>query len=207
MAENTNNISIDGAELFSDCLAQATMIVKQVMPFHYTNATPDAELDVRDVIGHMLAIIESVPTVLSGDKAKLVVNDDLYDEDELDVDSADLSSRWQLAADQAEAVSSAVEFEDTVSYNGEQKVIEDIMTRIAGDLLIHTWDLGEAIGMPVRFKPNVAEAVMETTIVPNESMLSRCTFFAGPIDPPANADLQARLLALFGRSYTWRSAS
>ncbi len=207
MADNTNIITIDGAELFSDCLAQATMVVKQVMPIHYANATPDAELDVRDLIGHMLAIVESLPAVLSGAKVKLRLSDDMYDEDELDVDSTDLSSRWQLAADQAEAISSEVDLEDMVLHDGEQTAIENIMTRIAGDLLIHTWDLGEAIGMPVRFKPNVAEAVMETTIVPNKLMLSSHMLFAEPIDPPANADLQARLLALFGRSHAWRSAS
>ncbi|MDL2342011.1 MAG: hypothetical protein QFB87_02965 [Patescibacteria group bacterium] len=85
--------------------------------------------------------------------------------------------------------------------------IEDFLIELAGDLLIHAWDLGEAIGMPVRFAPEVAAAVMETTVAPNKFMLSNHPLFTEPIDPPANADLQARLLALFGRSYAWRTAS
>ena len=205
MAQNTNSLNIDGIELFNDCLAQATRIVKQVLPSHFTNATPDAEWDVRDLTGHMLAMLESVPSVLAGTKTE--ITDDLFDEAEIDSEIIDLSMLWQAAADRAEAAMAEVDIEDTVRRNGDQTAVEDFLIEVAGDLLIHAWDLGEAIGMPVRFQPNVAEAVMETTVVPNKLMLSSHTLFTEPIDPPANADLQARLLALFGRSHAWRTAS
>ena len=204
MAGNINSLNIDGIELFSDCLAQATLIVKQVLPSHYTNATPDTEWDVRDLTGHMLALIEAVPAALYGSN-ELV--DEPYDEQDMDNAGLDLSVQWQAAVDRVEAAVSEVDAEETVLYHGEQTAVENLLIEVAGDLLIHAWDLGEAIGMPVRFKPTVAEAVMETTIVPNKLMLSSHTLFAEPIDPPANADLQARLLALFGHSHAWRTAA
>ena len=205
MANNIQNLNIDGVELFNDCLAQATLIIKQVLPSHFTNATPDAEWDVRDLTGHMQAILDAVPDMLRGTKTELT--DDMYEEVNLEDDASDLSVQWQLAADRAEATLAEIDVEDTILYNGKQTAVENVLTEVAGDMLIHAWDLGEAIGMPVRFQPRVAEAVMETTVVPNKLMLSSHTLFAEPIDPPANADLQARLLALFGRSYAWRTAS
>lgn len=204
MAQDTANLNIDGTELFSDCLAQATLVVKQVLPTHLTNATPDAEWDVRDLTGHMLALLESVPRVLSG--SATAVAEDLHDEDLLETETTDLSMAWQAALDKAEAIIIDIDAEDTVMHNGEQTAVENFLIEVAGDLLIHAWDLGEAIGMPVRFQPAVAAAVLETTIVPNTVMLSSHTLFADPIDPPANADFQARLLALFGRSLAWRTA-
>ena len=204
MANNLDSLNIDSVELFFDCLSQATLIVKQVLPTHYTNATPDAEWDVRDLTGHMLALVEAVPAVLDGGND--LVNEQ-YEEHDINNTGLDLSVQWQAAVDRVEAAVSEIDSEETVLYHGEQTAVENLLIEIAGDLLIHAWDLGEAIGMPVRFQPTVAEAVMETTIVPNKVMLSSHTLFAEPIDPPANADLQARLLALFGRSHAWRTAT
>ncbi|MBC7707703.1 TIGR03086 family protein [Polaromonas sp.] len=205
MANTNKTINIDGVDLFGDCLSQATLIVKQVMPSHFANATPDPEWDVRDLTSHMIAILESVPATLSG--SALEAKDEVSDDADVDAPEDDLSARWQQAADRTEAAISEIDFEDTVLHGEQQITVESLLIELAGDLLIHAWDLGEAIGMPVRFSPSVAEAVMETTVVPNRLMLNSHTLFTESIDPPANADLQARLLALFGRSYAWRTAS
>lgn len=204
MAGKSDNLNIDGVDLFGECLAQATLVVKQVLPAHATNATPDSELDVRDLTSHMLTMLESVPAVLHGTATE--IDYDAYEADELAGGTTDLSMQWQTAADQAEAAVAEIDLDDTVSYSGEQTAVENFLTDVAGDLLIHAWDLGEAIGMPVRFPTIVAEAVMETTVVPNKLMQGSHSLITESIDPPANADLQARLLALFGRSYAWRSA-
>lgn len=202
MAGNSDNLNIDGVDLFGECLDQATLVVKQVLPAHATNATPDSELDVRDLTSHMLTMLESVPAVLRG-----IATEIEYEADELAGGTTDLSMQWQTAADQAEAAVAEIDLDDTVMYNGEQTAVENFLTDVAGDLLIHAWDLGEAIGMPVRFPTIVAEAVMETTVVPNKLMLGSHSLITESIDPPANADLQARLLALFGRSYAWRTTA
>ena len=204
MVSNVNNMNLDAAELFNECLSQATVVIKQVLPSHLANATPDSESDVRDVINHMLTILAAVsPT----DVPSPVDMETDPEEAVLDQPIADLSVQWQLAADKAEASVEETDPEDSILYQGEPIVFEDFMTQVAGDLLIHAWDLGEAIGMPVRFAPAVAEAVMETTTVPNPLALPSHNMFVVPINPPANADLQARLLAMFGRSHAWRTVA
>lgn len=204
MVSNINNTNMDAAELFTECLAQATTVVKQVMPSHYANATPDSDSDVRDVTNHMLNVL----AVISSNSFESELDLDNEAEIEaIDKSAFDLSVQWQLAADAAEAALNEMDLDDTISYNGEPIVIENLLVQLAGELLIHSWDLGEAIGMPVRFNQEVAEAVMETTVVPNSIAIPNHNLFAEPIDPPANADLQARLLALFGRSHAWRATS
>lgn len=195
-------MSIDALELFSDCLAQATIIVKQVLPNYLTNPTPEAEWDVRDLTEHMISVLNSVPAVLLGKSTE--TNELENFEDALEHSTEELSYRWQQAADEAEAAILEVDLDDTVIYNSIQLSIEDFLIEQAGDLLIHAWDLGEAIGMPVKFAPNVAAAVMETTLVPNKTTLREHNLLMEPLDSPLNADLQARLLALFGRSNSWR---
>ena len=199
------NISLDGAELFNECLAQATVVVKQVLPAHYANATPNTEMDVKELVNHMIGVLESVGIILGHQAVPLL--DDLLSDDSIDQEALDLSVQWQSLADRAEAMVNEADLEDTVMYDKELTAIENVLIELSGNLLIHTWDLGEAIGMSVKFERDVAEAIMVTTIVPSKSMLNTHNLFNEPIDPPANADLQTRLLALFGRSYAWRTFS
>ena len=203
--ENTNSITMDGADLFGACLEQATMIVKQVLPMHYTNSTPDTDWDVNELIAHMLIVLQSVPIALAQPGAEQKT--DILADDTIDQAALDINVHWQLAVDKAEAIVAEIDLDDIFVHDAKQTIVENFLTEVAGDLLIHAWDLGESIGMPVRFAPALAEAVMETTLIPNQTMRNSHTLFADSINPPANADIQARLLALFGRSYAWRAAA
>jgi uncharacterized protein (TIGR03086 family) len=197
-------VAMDGAELFSKCLGQATYVVKQVLPSHYANDTPDAEFDVEDLVHHMMVILNNVSKVLSGEEG---LRGSRVADGSIDQDALDISARWQAAADTVEAALAEVDLEDVVTFEDREDSIENYLLQVSGDILIHAWDLGEAIGMPVRFDPRVAETVMETTVVPNASALPAHTLFDQPINVPANADLQTRLLAIFGRTRSWRAAA
>lgn len=205
MALHTNSTKLDGAELFSACLKQATLVIKQLRPSHLSNATPDSELDVRDLTTHMLGLLQSIPFILSESPVS-TPDEDVLD-DALEPAMADIGEIWEAAADADEAIIDEIDLEDTIMYNDETTSVENILTSVAGELLIHAWDLGEAIGMPVRFNLQVAETVIETTIIPNSVMLDSHAMFTESISPPSNADLQSRLLALFGRSYGWRTSN
>ena len=204
MDSDTNSNSLDATQLFSECLEQATAVVKQVMPSQYANATPDTESDVRDVTSHMLNILQLVSQSISGET---IETDEDALESSIDRAAFDLSVQWQVAVDRVEMLLADIDLEAQIDFNDSKTQADNFLVQLAGDLLIHAWDLGEAIGMPVKFGQEVAEAIMETTIVPNNVALPFHNLFAEPISPPAGADLQTRLLALFGRSYAWRSAN
>ncbi|MDB5184645.1 MAG: hypothetical protein JWN38_453 [Candidatus Saccharibacteria bacterium] len=195
-------VAMDATEIFSRCLAQATFVVKQVLPSHYANPTPDADLDVEDLTSHMLAVIDNAPAMLS-EEAEI---GSAISDGNIDHDAIDLSARWQMAADRAELAVSDADPDETIAYNKSEVTVEDYLLEAAGDLLIHAWDLGEAIGMPVRFDPNVAEAIIET-VGPSEASAVSRDLFDRQIEVPANADLQTRLLAIFGRTRSWRGSA
>ena len=205
MGNNSDNATFDGAELFAECLAQATLVVKQVLPSHYINPTPDAEWDVRDLLSHMVNLLESVPNVLIGRESALV--DELEDDDSVEVAVVDLAVQWQQATDQAEAALLDSDLEDSVNVQGEQLLVETFLIEIAGDLLIHTWDLGEAIGMPVKFPTATVSAVLDTVPSAMSESITSHVLASQSHMPPKNSDPQSRLLALFGRTPTWRLAS
>jgi uncharacterized protein (TIGR03086 family) len=68
------------------------------------------------------------------------------------------------------------------------------------DELIHTWDVGHGLGIDVRLDPELVPASYAWA---KENVLRRPGFFGPELSPPADADLQTRLLAFLGRA-PWR---
>ena len=196
-------IAMDGAELFTKCIAQATLVVKQVLPSHYANATPDAEYDVEDLVSHMMDAVSSIPFIIGGDEAE---REPRVADGNIDLDAVDTSARWQAAVDIADTVIMDADPEDTIMYNGAEMTVDEYLLQISGDLLIHAWDLGEAIGMHVRFEPTVAETVIETTVLHAQGSGNPRQGMYASLKVADNADLQTRLLALFDRSLTLRTS-
>jgi uncharacterized protein (TIGR03086 family) len=69
---------------------------------------------------------------------------------------------------------------------------------LSNDLWIHGWDLARAIGADERIEPDAVEALFHF-YEPLEPGLKASGLFGPKIDPPSNADLQTRLLAVMGR--------
>jgi uncharacterized protein (TIGR03086 family) len=67
------------------------------------------------------------------------------------------------------------------------------------DNLIHGWDLARALGLPDRLDPDLVAACHEL-IEPTAKHLPATGLFAPAPPLPADADTQARLLAIHGRN-------
>lgn len=73
---------------------------------------------------------------------------------------------------------------------------------VSGDLLVHTWDLGRALGSDVRLPLDEVRRVREAFGSIGDAMRQPGAF--GPeVAPPAGADEQDRLLAFLGRDPHW----
>lgn len=193
---------MDGAELFSKSLEQATAVVKQVLPVHLSNPTPDTEWDVRDLVGHMLYELSWVKEMVSGKTIADVGNK--YDGD-LVGDEEDLASRWQVEADRAEMAAEESDPDETAHVSYGDITNDDYLRQVGGDLLIHTWDLGKAIGVTVKFDPEVAQIIYDG-VLPTRDSLQASGLFAPPLEVSDSADIQTKLLALFGRDANWKPA-
>jgi uncharacterized protein (TIGR03086 family) len=71
------------------------------------------------------------------------------------------------------------------------------------DVLVHTWDLGRAIGHEVVLDPDLCSSFLEG-LPPDRSALARTGMYAAPLDDPGESSAQAKLLARLGRDPRWR---
>ena len=191
---------MDAAELFTKCLAQATLVVKQVRPDHYANPTPDADWTARDLVEHMITELSWLPDLLEGQTIGEV--GDKYDADFIDDTVSDLSVVWQNAADRADAAVLDVDPEEVAHLSYGDVSVENYLEQAASDQLIHAWDLAEAIGMSVVFDVDVI-SVVTAYANRNQSNMAGSGMFGAPLSVDATATAQTKLLALFGRSTRW----
>ena len=197
---------MDGAELFTKCLAQATVVVKQVRPEQLANATPCADWHVGDLLDYLLAELDSLPKLLAGETPNQTAGDEEDDGDGVAEETAiDLSTNWQSAADIAEAASAEADL-DELAHLSTGDVTNDVyMRQIAVDLLIHAWDMAVAIGMPFVLAPAVASAAYEH-VLSSDGARQPDDVVAAPLGVDSGASAQAKLLALYGRSLDWHAA-
>jgi uncharacterized protein (TIGR03086 family) len=194
---------MEPAELFEACLAQATAVVRQARDDQFANATPDTEWNVRDLVGHMLYELSWVPDLVRGQTIEEVGS--AYDGDLIGESADDLRERWQAAADLAKTAADEADLDQTAHLSYGEVTNAEYLRQVAADQLIHAWDLGKAIGMAVSFDPSVTQQVYEDTL-PNEAMLRSSGLFGDKVAVPDDANLQTKLLALFGRRADWQSA-
>jgi len=190
---------MDSNALFTEALAQATTVIKQVRDDQFGSATPDTDWSVRDLAHHMLYELSWVPEILEG---RLPEEVGPRYEGSLFEDATQLGILWDRAAVRAENELETYRPDRVVHLSYGDSTAEAYLQEAATDQLIHAWDLGESIGLSVSFERPVAEEVYDRL---RGMDLQSSGLFAPPLDVPPNADLQTKILALTGRTPDWRS--
>jgi uncharacterized protein (TIGR03086 family) len=194
---------MDGTELYQASLAQATAVVKQVRFDHFANGTPDAEWNVRDLLGHMIYELTWLPDILAG-----LTTDEVgtkYDIDLIGNDDIDLSENWQAAADRADLALADIDPDEIAHLSSGDVTIDDYLMQAASEQLIRAWDLGKSIGVPVKFDSQLASIIYEHS-ESSKQKLRETGLFAAEVEVVGDVDIQTRLLALFGRRADWHAA-
>jgi uncharacterized protein (TIGR03086 family) len=78
-----------------------------------------------------------------------------------------------------------------------------LMPMLTGDVVVHTWDLAKAIGVPPSLDPELVERAYHDARKP--SNLRTSDMFGPPITVPENADVVTKLVALLGRDPGWQA--
>lgn len=189
---------MDAKELYARALNQASQAINNVKPEYFDKPTPDTEWDVRTLAGHMLYELSWTADIVRG--ATITQVGDRYDGDLI---GNDLISAWRVAGEEARQAIEACDLKGIAHLSYGDVKIAEYLREAAGDQLIHGWDLSMAIGLPVHFDPEVAEEVYKNSLPKTESR-SHSGLFAPPLEVPADADIQTKLLALYGRDNNWR---
>ena len=156
--------------------------------------TPCSEWNVRQLLNHLVYEDRWAVPLLAG-KTIAEVGDEL----EGDLLGDDPQLAWKLAADEAKAAAQeSGATEQTVHLSFGDFSGGDYLDQLTADHLIHGWDLARATSG----QENLDESLMEHVYawaVPIEDVLKGSGAYGEKIEVPEGADLQTRLLAVFGR--------
>lgn len=184
---------MDIKQFFLKCVNKASAVIAEVDPEDMDKPTPDTEWKVRDLVGHMLYELQWTSDILAGKTIEQV--GDKYSQGGHE-DS--LMSAWRQATQQAQESLSHASPTDTAHLSYGDATIEDYLWEAGIDQLIHSWDLGEALGARVVFDEAIATAIYDR-MLPRKDDLAASGLFAPAITVDETADIQTKLLALYGR--------
>ena len=107
--------------------------------------------------------------------------------------------RWRAARDAAlRGLSNPGALDHTVSMPVGAMPAGRFINILTTDTLVHTWDLGRAVGIDVELDPELVERAHKAAI-PMDEMLRSGTAFGPKVELDDGADAQSKMLAFFGR--------
>ena len=188
-------------QLYAYAIDEATRVVEKVEPEMMSLPTPDTEWSVRDLLLHMVYELAWAADVAEGKTIEEVGNK--YEGNLLD-DSSLQAWRHYSALTMDAVERSDVQATAHLSY--ADKPVGDYLVEAGNDELVHAWDLGQAIGVPVVFDERVAKKLYEQALN-RQAELMRSGLFGTPVPVSDDANTQTKLLALLGRSEAWAEKS
>jgi uncharacterized protein (TIGR03086 family) len=160
----------------------------------YTASTPCQEWDVRALINHVVGEDRWAAELAAGRTIADVGSD--LDGDLLGTDPI---AAWWAATMAATHAVDAAGADDLVALSAGPTPIGEYLRQLAADHLVHAWDLATAAGANLRLDDRLVTAV--TTWFAEMEQVYRAYGMVGPRPIMSeNAEPQARLLAMFGRS-------
>jgi len=168
--------------------------VQRVRDAQWTAATPCAEWDVRALVNHVAGELRWIPPLLEG---KTIA--DVGDELSGDLLGEDPMSSWAAAA--RKATGAALEpgaVDRTVHLSYGDRPAGAYLSEVAGDIVVHTWDLARAVGSDEHLDENSVRRAYEA-LKPMDAMVRQPKVFGPKLSPPPGSDLQTEFLYFLGR--------
>lgn len=154
--------------------------------------TPVAEWCTRDVVDHLVTwfggFLETGASIRLPDHA-----------------NADPSRRWAERARDVQALLNAPP--DHLFRHpqiGELPVDVAIDRFYTSDVFMHTWDLARASGQDARLDPEACAELL-AGMEAMEDVIRASGQYGAPVEVPANAHVQTRLIAFIGRDPEWEA--
>lgn len=188
MNENTLN----------NAIRAVTPLMKLVKSEVLNLPTPCSEWDVEKLAGHMVYELAWVEPIVQGKTIKQVGSK--YEGDLLHNSAA---TAWQHYANLATKAASQANPNAIAHLSYADKPVKNYLSEVAGDLIIHGWDLAEALGVSYKIDPKIARQIRQLS----EDMMegARTVGIVGSaVAVDDNASEQEKLLAQFGRSRDWK---
>ncbi|MFF5449185.1 TIGR03086 family metal-binding protein [Streptomyces sp. NPDC012888] len=170
--------------------------VRSVREDQWTGSTPCTEWTVRDLVNHVTGEQLWVPPLVTDGRTVADVGDELSG----DLLGDDPVAAWDRAAEAARGAFTAPgALERTVKLSYGDTRASAYCSELTADCVVHAWDLSRAIGAEDRLPDGLVEFSLKE-VMPYADGLAASGMYAPPLEAPAGADAQTRLLALLGRA-------
>lgn len=184
-------------ELYIYALNEATKIVRQVEHEQMELPTPDTEWTVHDLLQHTTYELAWTADIVEGKTIAEV--GDKYEGELLNGDLLEVWEHYQAIT--RDAVETC-DVHGIAHLSYADKTVGEYLLEAGNDLLVHAWDLGQAIGVAVAFDEQVAQMLYEQALARKEDLLES-GLFKPPVEIAETASTQTKLLAVLGRSEKW----
>jgi uncharacterized protein (TIGR03086 family) len=179
----------------AEALALFSSRVHAVREDQWDAPTPCSEWTVRDLVGHLAGEQLWVVDLVRDGRTVAEVGD-RYDGDVLGEDPV---ATWDSAvAGALDAFREEGALDRTVSLSSGDTPATAYCSQMTADAVVHAWDLSRAIGADERLPRRLVDFALQE-FTPYADSLPSTGLFDGPLDVPAEADAQTRLLAMLGR--------
>ncbi|HJP65472.1 MAG TPA: TIGR03086 family metal-binding protein [Actinomycetota bacterium] len=181
-------------QLFTRGAVRFSGLVGGIGEDRWTLPTPCEGWDVRTLVQHIVHELLWVPDLFAGKTIEEV--GDRFEGEILGRDP--VASYRRAMLDAVDAISEPDALERIVHLSYGDMPGGHYAFELSNDLWIHGWDLARAIGADDRIDDDVA-ATLYRFYEPLEPGLKASGMFGPRVDPPADADVQTKLLAVMGR--------
>lgn len=191
---------MEAKDLFREATKEANSCIIRINPDQLKSPTPCDEWNLRDLVQHMVNEMAWVPDMLAG---KTI--DEIGDAHDGDLLGSDPVSAWRQVLEAAQAAVDKASLTDTVHLSYGDFAANYYIREAGSDMLIHGWDVGQALYCDLVFNRKAAQAVYDF-IKPREAEFKGSGLFGEVVPTNAGDSLQTKLLALYGRQENWQSA-
>ncbi|MFJ6777943.1 TIGR03086 family metal-binding protein [Streptomyces yangpuensis] len=169
--------------------------VRDIKNGQWDAPTPCTEWTVRDLVNHVTGEQLWIPPLITEGRTVEELGD-AFSGDVLGDDPVAAWDRASGAAHAAFAASGALERTVQLSYGPARG--SAYCSELTADCVVHTWDLCRGIGADDRLPDTLVEFSIKE-VMPYADGLAASGMYAEPVEVPAGADAQTRLLAMVGR--------
>jgi uncharacterized protein (TIGR03086 family) len=169
--------------------------------------TPDTQWDVADLVGHLIEEHRWAAPLLHGQSLE-TAGEIVRGSRSMPVDGGvggNLASEWDEASvESADAFSADGALDRTVALSRGDTPVRDYISEMIFDLVVHGWDLQQAIGFTGQLPADAVEAVYEAM---RGHDFSGGEMFGDPVPVPDDAPTLNKLLGLTGRDPSWSAGA
>ena len=181
-------------EQYSHAIAEFGARVERVRDDQWDAPTPCADWDVRALVAHIVDEQRWAPYLLGG--GTVAAAGDRFADDPL---GADPKAAWRAASSAArEAFEAPGALDNPVALSSGETSARDYLWQMTVDAAVHAWDLARGIDVDDQLDHELVRRV-HTESEKDAEMLAKSGLYGDPVAVASGADLQTRMLGLFGR--------